>query len=101
MATIQHEDDRPPVVLAPPVDVDKFAEAVAARIRPFVPETAPEGFVGTSVVLEWLGWGAKGYDRLLLKVKAGEIPHYREGQRLYFRLSELSDWMARKRNGGE
>jgi hypothetical protein len=87
--------DREQMFLPAAVDVTALAEAVASQIIPLLPvrPTGPEGYIGTTAALEWLGWGEKGYDRLLKLCRDDGIPHFRVGSRLYFQHSALDEWI--------
>jgi hypothetical protein len=96
VSNLAQNSDRPPLILPAAVDVGALADAVAERIIPLLPSgwnTNPEGYIGTTEALEWLGWGEKGYDRLLKLCRADGIPHFRVGARLYFQHSALDEWI--------
>lgn len=91
MGTVQVDQDGSQVELSLMLDLTELAAKVAAHIQPSDPE--PEGFIGTSEALDFLGWGEGGYSRLLRRCRADSIPHYRESRQLYFLRSELREWM--------
>lgn len=94
MSTVQAEQDRTQVALTGTLDLGELAAKVASLIVPSAMPQEEEGFIGTSEALAFLGWGEGGYSRLLRRCRANTIPHYRETRQIYFRKSELSDWLA-------
>jgi excisionase family DNA binding protein len=46
---------------------------------------------GARAAADYLGWPR---ERIYKRVAAGELPHYREGDRLMFRRDELDRWLA-------
>lgn len=98
MTTLHEVGPQPQLVeLRVPIDVSDLARALAAEVVTHFSQDArgPEGYVNSQKALTWLGWGSKGYDRLLTLCQEEEIPHYRPpGSRLlYFKLSELDEWL--------
>jgi excisionase family DNA binding protein len=51
----------------------------------------PEGYGGVSLAMEVTGLKKLSIYGLVHK---GQIPHYKRGQRLYFKRTELLDWLA-------
>ena len=91
--TTLHDGFGPRQIVSLAIDVNELADALAQRLFAAFPDPAPEGYVDTCTALEWMGWGKAGYDRLLLRVQEESIPHRRVGSRIYFKLSELTEWI--------
>lgn len=73
-------------------DLLAFAEKLKGSAG-LLPESAPdekEDLLSFDQMCEFLGIAkSTGYQR----IGRGEIPHFKKGRRLYFRKSELVDWI--------
>jgi excisionase family DNA binding protein len=61
------------------------------------PQGPPESVVGVKAAAEFLGISPSN---VYAWVERNQVPHYRIGRSIKFRVSELDEWLKRFHNGG-
>ena len=61
------------------------------------PQSPPESMVGVKAAAAFLGVSPS---LVYAYVERNQVPHYRIGRSIKFRLSELDEWLKRFHNGG-